>query len=287
MADSSESDGSIGDLLGDDATASLQLGQVDPPLLSANAAGVHQPDLSDDEEGESCEEVSATEPRSRINASADKSLLAEVLSTPPFAFDRKAVTGVWKGISNRLNQSISANFSFRACRDRTSLLLRQYAVRKKRNEGASGTSHVHTYNHHFLEQLEQLKNAGATQNQARKNHAATKTLELETAGQRLMQAAEEMYSIREANCWSGNNGGKPKRRHLSALLEKEQEEAAECRRLEEMKVGLHREELQLRRDELEQQRHQHELLHEQIKQQAAQTESLLKLLTAAICEENK
>ncbi|KAG7376106.1 hypothetical protein PHYPSEUDO_014442 [Phytophthora pseudosyringae] len=116
------------DVLSDDASASLQLGQ--------DAVGTQEVDSSeprappdDDEEG-SCEEVAATDPRSRFNSAADKSLLAEVLTTPPFAGDRKAVTRVWRGIASRLNSSLGTISAF----DRvvtTSLLLRKYAVCKR------------------------------------------------------------------------------------------------------------------------------------------------------------
>ncbi|EGZ20297.1 hypothetical protein PHYSODRAFT_492787, partial [Phytophthora sojae] len=129
--------------------------------------------------------------RSRFNATSDKALLAEVLATPPFAADRKTVTGVWKGVANRLNATLSEAFSFRACRDRTSLLLRKYAVRKARNEAASGTSEVHTENDDILEQLQQLKNAVVAEQQENKAKSTSKTQELETAGQLLMQVAEK------------------------------------------------------------------------------------------------
>ncbi|EGZ08394.1 hypothetical protein PHYSODRAFT_377140, partial [Phytophthora sojae] len=103
--------------------------------------------------------------RSRFNATSDKALLSEVLATLPFAADRKTVTGVWKGVANRLNATLSEAFSFRACRDRTRLLLRKYVVRKARNEAASGTSEVHTENDDILEQLQQLKNAAVAEQQ--------------------------------------------------------------------------------------------------------------------------
>ncbi|ETN08668.1 hypothetical protein PPTG_22942 [Phytophthora nicotianae INRA-310] len=97
-----------------------------------------------------------------------------------------------------------------------------------------------------------------------------KTQGIETACQRLMQAAEKRY----------------KRHRLSTLLQNEQEEAIERRKLEEQKVNLHREVLQLRREELDHQRHQHELIREHMQHQAAQTESLLKLVAAAISQTN-
>lgn len=85
----------------------------------------------------------------------------------------------------------------------------------------------------------------------------------------------------------GPNGVKPKRRRLSTLLEKEQEEASERRKLDEQKVELDKEELQLRHDGLAEQRRQHELIREQMQQQAAQTESILKLLAKAISQKGK
>ncbi|ETI46662.1 hypothetical protein F443_08958 [Phytophthora nicotianae P1569] len=217
------------------------------------AAAERQMTVSDDDEAGSVEEVDEVEPRSRFNATADKALLVEVLSIPPFTVERKIVTAMWKGVSKRLNQSLSTNFSFRSCRDRTGLLLRQYAVRKGRSEAASGTK------------------------------TTMKTQGIETACQRLMQAAEKRVSARLI----GGGQKKPQKRHrLSTLLQNEQEEAIERRKLEEQKVNLHREVLQLRREELDHQRHQHELIREHMQHQAAQTESLLKLVAAAISQTN-
>ncbi|KAG3110702.1 hypothetical protein PI124_g10177 [Phytophthora idaei] len=192
MEEGPESDSSLGEMLSEDATASLQLAQEDPLLQIEEAEAAQQATVSDDNDA-SCEEVVPVELRSRFNAAVDKSLLAEVLSTPPFHADRKEVTGVWKGIASRLNQSVSASFSFRACRDRSSLLLRKYAVRKKRNIAASGTSEVHTDDDDVLEQLQQLKDEAVTRTQTKKSIAASKTQKVETAGQRLMQAAEQRY----------------------------------------------------------------------------------------------
>ncbi|EGZ06379.1 hypothetical protein PHYSODRAFT_341638 [Phytophthora sojae] len=146
-----ESDSS-GEILTLGSTASLQLGQDDPPLSPVS-------------EEKSFEEVDEPEQRSRFNATSDKALLAEVLATPPFAADRK--TGP--------HQSF----------------LRKYAVRKARNEAASGTSEVHTENDDILEQLQQLKNAAVAEQQENKAKSTSKTQELETAGQLLMQAAEK------------------------------------------------------------------------------------------------
>ncbi|KAG3018647.1 hypothetical protein PC128_g4596 [Phytophthora cactorum] len=192
MEEGPESDSSLGDMLSEDATASLQLAQEDPLLQIEEAEAAQQVTVSDDNDA-SCEEVVPVELRSRFNAAVDKSLLAEVLSTPPFHADRIEVTGVWKGIPSRLNQSVSASFSFRACRDRTSLLLRKYAVRKKRNIAASSTSEVHTDDDDVLEQLQQLKDEAVTQRQTKKSIAASKTQKVETAGQRPMQPAEQRY----------------------------------------------------------------------------------------------
>ncbi|KAG4059902.1 hypothetical protein PC123_g5200 [Phytophthora cactorum] len=154
MEEGPESDSSLGDMLSEDAT-----------IEEAEAAQAAQQATVSDDNDASCEEVVLVELRSRFNAAVDKSLLAEVLSTPPFHADRKEVKGVWKGIASRLNQSVSASFSFRACRDRTSLLPRKYAVRKKRNIAASGTSEVHTDDDDVLEQLQQLKDEAVTQTQ--------------------------------------------------------------------------------------------------------------------------
>ncbi|KAE8953782.1 hypothetical protein PR001_g32747, partial [Phytophthora rubi] len=200
-----------------------------------------------DEGDESCEEVDEPEQRSRFNPSIDKSLLAEVLATPPFAVERKAVTGVWKGIASRLDTSLKTNFSFRAGRDRISLL---------------------------LQQLQQLKNAAAAELESKKKNADSKSEAIETAGQKLMQAAEERVAKRIASGGSSTQQ-RPKRLRLSTLLDNELDEAMKRRKLEEDKVELHREELQLRRDELAQQKRQQELLCEQIQQQAAQTEAIL------------
>ncbi|ETN08667.1 hypothetical protein PPTG_22941 [Phytophthora nicotianae INRA-310] len=78
------------------------------------AAAERQMTVSDDDEAGSVEEVDEVEPRSRFNATADKALLVEVLSIPPFTVERKMVTAMWKGVSKRLNQSLSTNFSFRS-----------------------------------------------------------------------------------------------------------------------------------------------------------------------------
>ncbi|ETP09302.1 hypothetical protein F441_14827, partial [Phytophthora nicotianae CJ01A1] len=138
-------------------------------------------------------------------------------------------------------------------------------VDEGRNEAASGASEVHTDNDDVLEQLQQLKTEAAIQKQVSKKNAAMKTHEIETAGQRLMQAAEK-------------RDDKPQKcRRLSTLLQNEREEAVERRKLEEQKINLHQKELQLRREELDHQRRQHELIREQMQHQAAQTESLLKL----------
>ncbi|KAG2822145.1 hypothetical protein PC112_g11060 [Phytophthora cactorum] len=163
MEEGSESDSSLGDMLSEDATASLQLAQEDPLLQIEEAEAAQQVTVSDDNDA-SCEEVVPVELRSRFNAAIDKSLLAEVLSTPPFHADQ-----------------VSASFSFRACRDRTSLLLRKYAERKKRNIAASGTSEVHTDDDDVLEQLQQLKDEAVTQTQTKKSIAASKTQKVETA----------------------------------------------------------------------------------------------------------
>ncbi|ETP40175.1 hypothetical protein F442_12434 [Phytophthora nicotianae P10297] len=179
-----------------------------------------------------------------------------------------------EGIAMRVNQNLKMSFSFRACRGRTSLLLRKYTVRKKRNEGASGRSEVHTDDDGVLEQLQKLKDAASTSTELNKIDAESKTQILETAGQKLMQAAEERVSKRIDT--TDEKSAKPKRRRLSTLLESEQEEAIERRKIEEQMVELQREELQLRRDELEQQ-HQHDLLREQMQCHATQTESIRKL----------
>ncbi|EGZ07742.1 hypothetical protein PHYSODRAFT_340790 [Phytophthora sojae] len=236
------------------STASLQLGQDDPPLSPVQGPESQQQaaapdDAEDSSEEKSFEEVDEPEQRSRFNATSDKALLAEVLATPPFAADRKTVTGVWKGVANRLNATLSEAFSFRECRDRTSLLLRKYAVRKARNEAASGTCELHTESDDILEQLQQLKNAA--EQQKNKAKSTSKTQELETAGQLLMQAAEKRVSERLAA--GTKDSGHPKCRRLSTLLDQELEEAIERRKLEAEKVELHREELQLRREELKQQ----------------------------------
>ncbi|ETI53714.1 hypothetical protein F443_03388 [Phytophthora nicotianae P1569] len=275
MTDSGDSDVFSMDCLSEDDTVSLQLGQ-DEPVEMFEAAEERQIAASDDDEAESVEEVDEVELRSRFNATADKALLVEVLATPPFTVERKMVTAMWKGVSKRLNQSLSTNFNFRSCRDRTGLLLRQYAVRKGCNEAASGTSEVYTDNDDVLQQL---KTEAAIQKQVSKKNAAMKTQEIETAGQRLMQAAEKRVSARLI----GGGQKKPqKRRRLSTLLQNEQEEAVERRKLEEQKVNLHREELQLRREEFDHQRRQHEFIREKMQHQAAQTKSLLKLVSAAI-----
>ncbi|KAG4054403.1 hypothetical protein PC123_g10477 [Phytophthora cactorum] len=100
-----------------------------------------------------------------------------------------------------------------------------------------------------------------------------------------MQAAELRVSER-LNAAEAGGSGKLKRRRLSALLESEQEEAAQLRTLEEQKIDLQRQELALHCDELEQQRRQHDLLREQMRHHAAQTESILKLLAAAISKKD-
>ncbi|ETI42324.1 hypothetical protein F443_12522 [Phytophthora nicotianae P1569] len=197
----------------------------------------------------------------------------KVLATPPFAVSRSSDSGM-EGIAMRVNQNLKMSFSFRACRGRTSLLLRKYTVRKKRNEGASGRSEVHTDDDGVLEQLQKLKDAASTSTELNKIDAESKTQILETAGQKLMQAAEERVSKRIDT--TDEKSAKPKRRRLSTLLESEQEEAIERRKIEEQMVELQREELQLRRDELEQQ-HQHDLLREQMQCHATQTESIRKL----------
>ncbi|KAG2856388.1 hypothetical protein PC118_g21386 [Phytophthora cactorum] len=170
MEEGSESDSSLGDMLSEDATASLQLAQEDPLLQIEEAEAAQQVTVSDDNDA-SCEEVVPVELRSRFNAAIDKSLLAEVLSTPPF--------------------------SFRACRDRTSLLLRKYAERKKRNIAASGTSEVHTDDDDVLEQLQQLKDEAVTQTQTKKSIAASKTQKVETA---TANAGSRATSLRETKC---------------------------------------------------------------------------------------
>ncbi|KAE9158760.1 hypothetical protein PF005_g32317 [Phytophthora fragariae] len=101
-----------------------------------------------------------------------------------------------------------------------------------------------------------------------------------------MQAAEERVAKRIASGGSSTQQ-RPKRLRLSTLLDNELDEAVKHRKLEEDKVELHREELQLRRDELAQQKRQQELLCEQIQQQAAQTEAILKLLTSVIGRSGK
>ncbi|KAE8878625.1 hypothetical protein PF005_g7987 [Phytophthora fragariae] len=70
-------------------------------------------------------------------------------------------------------------------------------------------------------------------------------------------------------------------------MDNELDEAMKRRKLEEDKVELHREELQQRRDELAQQKQQQGLLCEQMHQQAAQTEAILKLLTSIIGRSGK
>ncbi|KAG7376812.1 hypothetical protein PHYPSEUDO_012690 [Phytophthora pseudosyringae] len=170
------------DVLSDDASASLQLGQDAVGTQEVDSSEPRAP--SDDDEEGSCEEVAATEPRSRFNSAADKSLLAEVLATPPFSADRKAL---------------------RSCHDRASLLLRKYAVRKRRNEAASHTSEVHTDDDDVLEHVLLLKEDAATRVQTKKAATAAKTQELETAGQRLMQAAEQRCASYSTPTWECSN----------------------------------------------------------------------------------
>ncbi|ETM53270.1 hypothetical protein L914_03244 [Phytophthora nicotianae] len=158
MTDSGDSDVFSMDCLSEDDTVSLPLDQ-DEPVEMFEAAEERQIAASDDDEAESVEEVDEVELRSRFNATADKALLVEVLATPPFTVER--------------------------------LLLRQYAVRKGCNEAASGTSEVYTDNDDVLQQL---KTEAAIQKQVSKKNAAMKTQEIETAGQRLMQAAEKRYA---------------------------------------------------------------------------------------------
>ncbi|KAE8961563.1 hypothetical protein PR001_g30004 [Phytophthora rubi] len=227
--------------------------------------------------------------RSRFNTKSDKALLAEVLSTPPYETERGAVKGVWASITERVNQSLQTNFSTRACRDRTGLLLRQYEAQKKANESASGTSEVHTSMDDVLERILLLRDAASGQKQAKRAHQNTKTQELETAGQRLMRAAEERVSERIEggdDAREGQQREKPKRRRLSVMLEHEQKEAVERRKLEEKKVALQKEERNLRREELDEQRRQRNLMQEQMQQQAEQTSALMKLLAAAISEKH-
>ncbi|KAE9036820.1 hypothetical protein PR002_g6896 [Phytophthora rubi] len=185
------------------------------------------------------EEVAVTVPSSSFNAAADKSLLAKIISTPPFAVDRKAVKWAWRGIASQLNSSLGTNFSFRSCRDRAGLLLRKYAVRKRRNEA---TSEVLTDDDDVLEQLMRLEDNAIIRVQTQKAATASKTQELETMGQRLMQAAEKRVAMR-IDITEGYKSSKPKRHRLSTLLDKEQEKAAARRNLEAQKVQRHREEL--------------------------------------------
>ncbi|KAG2928889.1 hypothetical protein PC114_g2975 [Phytophthora cactorum] len=161
MEEGSESDSSLGDMLSEDATASLQLAQEDPLLQIEEAEAAQQVTVSDDNDA-SCEEVVPVELRSRFNAAIDKSLLAEVLSTPPFHADRK-----------------------------------EYAERKKRNIAASGTSEVHTDDDDVLEQLQQLKDEAVTQTQTKKSIAASKTQKVETA---TANAGSRATSLRETKC---------------------------------------------------------------------------------------
>ncbi|KAE9013013.1 hypothetical protein PF005_g9439 [Phytophthora fragariae] len=188
------------------------------------------------------EEVAVTVPSSSFNAEADKSLLAKIISTPPLAVDRKAVKWAWRGIASQLNSSLGTNFSFRSCRDRAGLLLRKYAVRKRRNEATSGTSEVLTDDDDVLEQLMRLEDNAIIRVQTQKAATASKTQELETMGQRLMQAAEKRVAMR-IDITEGYKSSKPKRHRLSTLLDKEQEKAAARRNLEAQKVQRHREEL--------------------------------------------
>ncbi|KAI9991785.1 hypothetical protein PInf_017146 [Phytophthora infestans] len=149
-----DSDCSQDDLLGYGATASIQLGQGEPSPAPEEVEEAQHPHASEDE-GLICEKVVELEQRSRLTASSDKALLTEVLATPPFGAKRKEVTEGGK----------------------------KFAAQKKQNESASGLSEVHTDNDDILEQLLQLKEATAAQNQNKKQEAASMAQELETDGQ--------------------------------------------------------------------------------------------------------
>ncbi|OWZ04247.1 hypothetical protein PHMEG_00023880 [Phytophthora megakarya] len=226
---------------------------------------------------------SPVETRSRFNAKADAQLVSKVLAKPPFGVTRGKVKGIWERIAARLNSELSTGFTARACRDRTSHLLNQHVARQKKNQGASGTSEVHSSNDDALEELLKLRQAASDKKREAKARQESRADEMETAGERLMHAAETRVAERLTSSSSSEEKG-AKRRRLSVLLESEQQETVARRQLEEPKVDMQSQELQLRRDELEEQRKQRELMQVQIQQQTKQTEMLMTLLSSAISQ---
>ncbi|KAG1682705.1 hypothetical protein DVH05_024093 [Phytophthora capsici] len=105
---------------------------------------------------------------------------------------------------------------------------------------------------------------------------------MESAGERLMQAAETRVSERQSAAPSHDQP--TKRRRLSALLESEQTKTVARRQLEERNVAMQSQELQLRHDELVEQRKQREPMRDQMQQQVKQTYMLMKLLCSAIMQ---
>ncbi|POM79221.1 Hypothetical protein PHPALM_3154 [Phytophthora palmivora] len=205
-----ESDSSVSDLLTFASTASIQLGQAVPPLpASEQCSLVQHQSVASIDEGESCDEIDDPEHRSRFYPISDNTC------QPPFSVVRKAVTRVWKGIASRLTSAQTTHFSFRAHRDRSSLLPRKDAVRKKLNDAVSNTSDVHIDLHDVFEQLQHLEDEAAAEIKSKGNSP------LPNRGNR----------DRRAKADAGNRG-KSKRIRLSTLLNKELEEVIERRKLD-------------------------------------------------------
>ncbi|KAG1692397.1 hypothetical protein DVH05_025363 [Phytophthora capsici] len=106
---------------GSEEEESEPLGQVDDNPLAQTEEAASQPSTPARRDLSSSEET-----RSRFNANADTQLLSKELAKPPFGVTRGKVKGIWEGITSRLNSELNTSFSARACRDRTSHLLRQY-----------------------------------------------------------------------------------------------------------------------------------------------------------------
>ncbi|KAG1682706.1 hypothetical protein DVH05_024092 [Phytophthora capsici] len=94
-------------------------GHVDNIPLAQTEEAASQPSTPARRDRSSSEET-----RSRFNANADTQLLSKVLAKPLFGVTRGKLKGVWEGITSRLKSELNTSFTARACRDRTSHLLR-------------------------------------------------------------------------------------------------------------------------------------------------------------------
>ncbi|XP_044179772.1 capping protein inhibiting regulator of actin dynamics-like [Acropora millepora] len=208
----------------------------------------------------------------------DITLGREVLVMYPYQYPYRSKErgDVWNNIAINLNGLDHPRFKFskRSVRDRLTLLITKYKAKIRKEENASGISCEETELDQALEEIidkEKLADEKCSE-------AKNKEKEEKTAAEEHRKAAMERLSQTKKRNAEGETSGvhaKKSRRSSSDVVEY-------LKQKQELESDHRKEEMQLRREELEasveQQRHQNDMMKKFMEQQHQQTQMLLSLL---------